>query len=146
MVLTNDRDYCTKQVGRLNCCWPSPAQSFLALVSSTSVTEIFVPSKTCTCFEMGPPLRRRRGRSSFVGAMLLHRSFSTSISALLRRPNHYGLCASFVTAVYKVTVIQVIQRFPVNEGFCSRLYFNLCNYSETAVNQLNGRRPHRRQV
>jgi hypothetical protein len=27
-------------------------------------------------------------------------SFSTSISALSRRPGHYGLCVSFVTAPY----------------------------------------------
>jgi hypothetical protein len=48
-------------VGRLNCCWTSPAQSFLASVSSRSMTKIFVLSYTCTCLEMGPPLRRRKG-------------------------------------------------------------------------------------
>jgi hypothetical protein len=31
---------------------------------------------------------------------LLHSSFSTTISALSRRPGHYGICASFVTAFY----------------------------------------------
>jgi hypothetical protein len=47
-------------VGRLNCCSPSPAQSFLASISSMSMTKIFMLSYICTCFEMGPPLRRRR--------------------------------------------------------------------------------------
>jgi hypothetical protein len=53
-------------------------------------------------------------------------------------PGHYGLCAFFVTALYYVTFIQGIQRFSVNEGLCSRLCLNLCNYAETAVSQLNG--------
>jgi hypothetical protein len=91
---------------------------------------------------MEPPLRRRRGRSMQT-LRLLHRSFGTSISALSRRPGHYGLCASLITALYSVTFIQGIQRFPVNAGLCSRLCLNLCNYSETAVSQLNGRRPDR---
>jgi hypothetical protein len=39
-----------------------------------------------------------------------------------------------------------MRRFPINEGCCSRLFLNLCNYSETAVSQLNGRRSHRRHV
>jgi hypothetical protein len=77
---------------------------------------------------------------------LLHRSFSTSISALSRRPGHYELRASFVTTLFYVTFIRGIQRFPVNAGLCSRSCLNLCNYSETAVGQLNGRRPDRRQV
>jgi hypothetical protein len=80
---------------------------------------------------------------------LSHRSFSTSIHALSRRPGHYGpygLCGSFVTALYKVPFIQGIQRFPVNAGLCSRLCLNLCHYSETAVSQLNGWRPDHHQI
>jgi hypothetical protein len=47
--------------GLVNCCWPSPAQSIL--VSGTVATDdyVFVLSKTFTCFEMGPPLRREEG-------------------------------------------------------------------------------------
>jgi hypothetical protein len=38
-------------VGQLNCCWPLPAQSCLASVSSRSVTKIFILAYTCTCFK-----------------------------------------------------------------------------------------------
>jgi hypothetical protein len=47
---------------------------------------------------MGPTLRRRRGRFFYVGARLLHRSFSMSTSATSRRPGHCELCVSFVIA------------------------------------------------
>jgi hypothetical protein len=53
-------------VGLSNCCWPSPAQSSLSSVSSRSMTKIFILSQTCACFEMGPPLRRRRGWPFYV--------------------------------------------------------------------------------
>jgi hypothetical protein len=36
--------------------------------------------------------------------------------------------------------------FSINEGLWSRLCLNLRNYSETAVTQLNGRRPDHRHV
>jgi hypothetical protein len=52
----------------------------------------------------------------------------------------------FVTAQYEVTFIQGIERFYINAGLCSRLFLNLCNYSENAVSQLNGRRRDHRQV
>jgi hypothetical protein len=39
-----------------------------------------------------------------------------------------------------------MHRISLNAGFCSRLCLNLYNFSETAVSQLNGRRPDRRQV
>jgi hypothetical protein len=78
----------------------SPAQSFLASVSSRSMTKIYVLCWTCTCLEMGPPLWRGKGSVFLCSCCLLHRSFSTSISALSRRPAHYELCASFVTALY----------------------------------------------
>jgi hypothetical protein len=71
---------------------------------------------------------------------------SISMSMLSWQPCHYGLCAFFVTALYYVTFMQCIQRFPVNEGLCSRLCLNLCNYSETAVSQPNGCRLDRRLV
>jgi hypothetical protein len=50
-------------VHQLNCCWRSTAQSFLASVSSRSMTKNCILSWTCTCFEMGPPLRRKRSKS-----------------------------------------------------------------------------------
>jgi hypothetical protein len=50
-----------RSVSRLDCCWPSPAQSFLVSVSTRSTTKIFVLSYTCTCLEMGPPLQRGEG-------------------------------------------------------------------------------------
>jgi hypothetical protein len=37
-----------------------------------------------------------------VGLSMLHRSFSTSISALSRRPGHYGHCAPVVTALSNI--------------------------------------------
>jgi hypothetical protein len=42
--------------------------------------------------QTGASIRRRRGRSFYVGATLLLRSISTNISAFSRRPGHYGLC------------------------------------------------------
>jgi hypothetical protein len=45
-----------------------------------------------------------------------------------------------------LTFIQDIQMTSINAGFCSRLCFNLFNYSETAVSQPNGHGPDRRQV
>jgi hypothetical protein len=39
-------------VGRLNCCWSSPVQSFLVSVSSKSITKIFILSQTLTCFRV----------------------------------------------------------------------------------------------
>jgi hypothetical protein len=55
-------------VDRLNYCWPSPAETFLASFSSRSMSKIFILSYTHTCFKMGPHLRWRRGRSFYVGA------------------------------------------------------------------------------
>jgi hypothetical protein len=131
-------------VSRLNCCWPSPAQSFLASVSLRSMTKIFILSQTSMCFEMGPPLQWTRGRSFYVGTtFFLHHNFSMSIYMLS------WLLWTLCTLCHCTTlsnVMQTIQRFPVNEGLCRRLCLNLCNYSETAFSQLNGRRPDRRQV
>jgi hypothetical protein len=62
-------------VSRLSSCWPSPAQSFLASVSSRFMIKIFILSWTCTYFEMGPPLRRRRGRSICIGATFVAPQF-----------------------------------------------------------------------
>jgi hypothetical protein len=43
------------------------------------MTKIFILFKTCTCFEMNPPLWRRRYRFFLGGGLCLwHRSFSTS--------------------------------------------------------------------
>jgi hypothetical protein len=65
-------------VGRLNCCWPSPAQSFVASVSSRSMTKIlFCPKHVCV--SKWGPLFDDGGASLSVQALrLLHRSFSTS--------------------------------------------------------------------
>jgi hypothetical protein len=65
-----------RRAGRLNCCWHPPVQSFLAVVSSRSMTKICVHSQTSTCFEMQPP------RSFCVGAAYVAGSFSTSALAL----------------------------------------------------------------
>jgi hypothetical protein len=61
----------SQSVGRLNCCWSSPAQSFLTSVSSRSMTKIFILSYTCTSFKMGPSLRWRGGWSFYVDAMFV---------------------------------------------------------------------------
>jgi hypothetical protein len=47
-------------VGRLNCCWSSPAQLFL-ISRSVGTHEYISLSKTFTCFEMGPPIRQEQG-------------------------------------------------------------------------------------
>jgi hypothetical protein len=134
------------KLGRLNCYWPSRAQSFLATVCSRSMTKIFVSSQACMCVYKWGLLFDERGVSLFMQALrLLYRSFSTSIFALSRRPGHYGLCVPLITALYEVTFIHDIQRVSVNADLCSRLCFNLCNYSETAVSQLNGRKHDRRE-
>jgi hypothetical protein len=52
----------SNSVGRsLRLLLVSPAQSFLASVSSRSMTKIFVLSSKYRCSEMGPPLRREEG-------------------------------------------------------------------------------------
>jgi hypothetical protein len=135
----------TSLVGRLNCCWPSSAQSFLASVSSRSTTKIFILSQTCTYFEMGRPLRRERFRSFCAGATFVAPQFRHeyirfgTASRSLWTPHPLSLHCSNICARYT-------ERFPVNAGLCSTLCLNLCNYSETAISQLNGRRPDRRQV
>jgi hypothetical protein len=68
-------NWTNSQVGRLNCCWPSPAHSFLASVFTRSMTKIFVFSQTCTCFETGPPFRRGKGRSFYVAATFVAPQF-----------------------------------------------------------------------
>jgi hypothetical protein len=45
-----------QRVDRVNCCWPTPAQSF----SSRSMIKIFILFHTSARFEMGPPHRRTR--------------------------------------------------------------------------------------
>jgi hypothetical protein len=65
---------------------------------------------------------------------------------MLSQGSHYhGNCSSFVTALFLVTFIQDIQMI-FNAGWCGRLCLNLLNHPETAVNQLNVRRPDRHQV
>jgi hypothetical protein len=51
----------SRSVDLLHCCWASRAQSFMASVSSRSITKIFVLCQTCTCLKMGPLLRRGEG-------------------------------------------------------------------------------------
>jgi hypothetical protein len=54
-------------VSHLNCCWPSPAQSFLASVFLRSMTKIFTVLDMCM-FKNESPLGWGRGRSFYVGA------------------------------------------------------------------------------
>jgi hypothetical protein len=45
-----------------------------------------------------------------------------------------------------LTFMEGIRKFSVIAGLCSRLCLNLCNYSEIAICQLNGRKPDRRII
>jgi hypothetical protein len=53
--------YFSGRKGQINYCWPSPAQSILVLDPVGTHGHIFVLSKTFTCVEVGPPLRRQGG-------------------------------------------------------------------------------------
>jgi hypothetical protein len=46
---------------RVNCYWPSPAQSVLVLGPVGIHDHIFVLSKAFMCFEMGPSFNKRKG-------------------------------------------------------------------------------------
>jgi hypothetical protein len=59
-----------------------------------SVLDMYVFYKWIFRFDEG------RGRSLCVGPTFVCHSFSASISALSRRPGHYGHCAPFVNALY----------------------------------------------
>jgi hypothetical protein len=67
----------------VNCYWPSPAQSFLVSSPVGTHAHIFVLSKTFTCSEMGPPLRREQVK------VTLRPTISRSVSP--RFEPHVGL-------------------------------------------------------
>jgi hypothetical protein len=81
-------------VSRLNCCWSSPAQSFLASGLVETFDQDFLSlSWTCTCLRNGASSRTSGGVGLSVEALrLLHRSLSTRISALSQHPGPYGHC------------------------------------------------------
>jgi hypothetical protein len=69
--------------------------------TSDSLQTVFFLSYTCTCLRNRAYSSTRGGVCLSVEALrLLHRSFSTSISALSQRPGPYGHCAPFVTALF----------------------------------------------
>jgi hypothetical protein len=53
LIISTSLQWLTRSVGRLNCWWPSSAQSFLPSVSSRSTNKIFIISYTYTCLEVG---------------------------------------------------------------------------------------------
>jgi hypothetical protein len=53
-------------VGRVNCCWHSQAQPILVSGAVGTHDHTYVLSKTFTCFEMGPPLRRGKWSHYYV--------------------------------------------------------------------------------
>jgi hypothetical protein len=124
----------SESVGRLNCCWSSPTQSFLPWLQSPRDpwTRIVFSHRHIHVSKWALLFAEGRVDLSMLALRLLHRSFSTSISALSRRPGQYGLCAPFVTPLYKARFIQHTERFSFSVGLCSRLCLNLCNYFETA--------------
>jgi hypothetical protein len=92
---------CLLVVSRLNCCWHSPAQSFFppGLVETHdqhlySLLDMYVFRNGVSSSARGVGVG-----ISLWAARLLHRSFSTSISALSRRPGHYRFCGPFVTGL-----------------------------------------------
>jgi hypothetical protein len=86
--------------------WMAHGLLFLASVSSRSVTKIFTLSWTFVS-KWGLLFDEGGVGVSMWALRLLRRSFSSSVSALSRRPGHYGLCASFVTILH-CTMSQVI--------------------------------------
>jgi hypothetical protein len=72
-----------QSVGRVNCCWPSPAHSILVSGPIGTYDQMFILSKTFTCFAMGPPLGREgggvsdyyRSRPLYWERVMLYRSF-----------------------------------------------------------------------
>jgi hypothetical protein len=67
-------------VGQLNCCWPSPAQSFLVSVSSRSMTKIFI--LYMYMIQNGASFYDEGGVSISMQVHLMHHSFSMSIPVL----------------------------------------------------------------
>jgi hypothetical protein len=106
-------------VSRLNCCWPSPAQSFLASVSSRSMTKIFV-----LCFEMGPPLRREMGRSFYVGA--------TEVRVRVR----VRVRVTLLLAVYRRSVRLGDKSLETHDQYFFQL--NTCGHSPYVTSSLTG--------
>jgi hypothetical protein len=96
----------------------------------------------------------RNGASSSTkeGSVFLCRRYAccTAVSARVYRLCHGAQVTADLCFLCQCTILSniytSIQRFPVNAGLCSRLCLNLRKYSETAVSQLNGRRPDRRKV
>jgi hypothetical protein len=90
-----------RSVGRLNRCWSSTAQSFF-------YSGLFEIHDQRICSLLDVYVFRNGASSSTSGGIglsaqalrLLHRSFSTSMSALSRRPGHCRLCASSVTELW----------------------------------------------
>jgi hypothetical protein len=48
-------------VGKVNCCWPSSAQSIFISSPVGTNDHIFILSKNVICFETGSPFRREGG-------------------------------------------------------------------------------------
>jgi hypothetical protein len=113
----------SRVLGRLNSCWPSPAQSFLTSVSSRSITKTFILFYTWKCFEMGPPLRRRRGRSFCVGAPLVAPQFQheyiRAVTASRSLLCHCTVLSNIYTRYTEVSF----------QCLCSRLCLNLLRFT-----------------
>jgi hypothetical protein len=95
-------------VGRLNCCWSSPAQPFLASDLVETFGQDFFPRHVGA----SSSTRGRVGLSVEV-LRLLQRSFTTRLSALSQRSGPYRHCGRFVTA--QVTLRSTVNR-PVSLG------------------------------
>jgi hypothetical protein len=73
-ILSNEnRPNCVhvQSVGRVYCCWPSPAQSILVSVPVGTQGHIYAISKTFNCSEMGPRLRLQEGSVYYWSPLLL---------------------------------------------------------------------------
>jgi hypothetical protein len=72
---------------------------------------------------MGPPLRRKRARSFYIGVTFVAPQFQHEYSrAFAASRSLWNLCTRCHCTI--LTFIQGIQRFPLNEGLCSRLCLN----------------------
>jgi hypothetical protein len=81
--------------GRVHCCWPSPAESFLALGLLEIYDQDFFSILDMYVFRNGASFSMRGEVGLSVQALhLLHRGFSRSTSPPSQCPGHYALISS----------------------------------------------------
>jgi hypothetical protein len=92
-------------LGRINYCWSSPAQTFLASGLLETFDKVFCSLLDMYVFEKcGLLFDEWRDRSFSGGAMFVAPQFQHES----QRPGPYGHCAPFLTALFQVTFRPVV--------------------------------------